>query len=91
MASGLVAGEEHAGARGGAVDEAKGCCWTALREQPTTSPKDDRGDGQQVLVLGTGRRLFGDGSARASLNLIERATTKTGVVLARYETATPTR
>src|SRR6266568_5017802 len=58
MASGLVAGEDHAGARGGAVDEAKGCCWTALREQPTTSPKDDRGDGQQVLVLGTGRRLF---------------------------------
>ncbi len=43
------------------------------------------------LVLGTGRRLFGDGSPPASLNLIESATTKTGVVIARYETATATR
>jgi len=43
------------------------------------------------LVLGTGRRLFDDGSPPSSLNLIESATTKTGVVIARYETATPTR
>jgi dihydrofolate reductase len=43
------------------------------------------------LVLGTGRRLFDDGSPPSSLNLIESATTKTGVVIVRYETATPTR
>jgi dihydrofolate reductase len=43
------------------------------------------------LVLGTGRRLFGNGIPPASLTLVESATTKTGVVIARYETATPTR
>jgi len=43
------------------------------------------------LILGTGRRLFGDGSPPASLSLIESATTKTGVLIVRYETATPTR
>ena len=43
------------------------------------------------LVLGTGRRLFGDGSPQASLSLIESTTTKTGVVIARYEAATATR
>ena len=40
------------------------------------------------LVLGTGRRLFSYGSPPASLRVIESATTTTGVVIARYETAT---
>jgi dihydrofolate reductase len=37
------------------------------------------------LVLGTGRRLFGDSSSPASLRLIQGTTTPTGVVIARYE------
>jgi dihydrofolate reductase len=39
------------------------------------------------LVLGIGRRLFRDGSPPASLRLIESTTTTTGVLIARYETA----
>jgi dihydrofolate reductase len=39
------------------------------------------------LVLGTGRRLFPDGSPPASLHLIESTTTATGVVIARYDAA----
>jgi dihydrofolate reductase len=42
------------------------------------------------LVLGTGRRLFSDGSPSASLRLIESTTATTGVVIARYETASST-
>jgi dihydrofolate reductase len=42
------------------------------------------------LVLGAGRRLFSDGSAPAPLRLIEGTTTTTGVVIARYETASST-
>jgi dihydrofolate reductase len=38
------------------------------------------------LILGTGRRLFADGM-RASLRLVERVTTHTGVVIATYERA----
>jgi dihydrofolate reductase len=37
------------------------------------------------IVLGAGRRLFGDGSPTASLSLIESTTTTTGVLIARYE------
>jgi dihydrofolate reductase len=37
------------------------------------------------LVLGTGRRLFPDGSAFADLRLVETTTTTTGVVIARYQ------
>ncbi len=36
------------------------------------------------LVLGTGRRLFGDG-AHAALRLVDSITTTTGVVIATYE------
>lgn len=38
------------------------------------------------LVLGTGRRLFGEG-AHASLRLTDSATTTKGVLLASYEPA----
>ena len=38
------------------------------------------------LVLGTGRRLFGDGAA-ASLRLVDSITTSTGVLIATYEPA----
>ena len=37
------------------------------------------------LVLGTGRRLFGDGGAFAELRLTDTTTTTTGVVIATYE------
>jgi dihydrofolate reductase len=37
------------------------------------------------LVLGSGRRLFGDGLPLATLDLIEVKTTSTGVVIARYK------
>jgi dihydrofolate reductase len=36
------------------------------------------------LVLGTGRQLFADGGALASLHLIDATTTTTGVVIATY-------
>src|SRR5947209_6794756 len=37
------------------------------------------------LVLGTGRRLFGDGGAFAELRLTDTTTTTTGVVIAKYQ------
>jgi len=39
------------------------------------------------LVLGSGRRLFTDGMAPASLRLLDTTTTTTGVVIATYEPA----
>jgi dihydrofolate reductase len=39
------------------------------------------------LVLGSGRRLFPEGSPPASLRLVDSVTTTTGVVIATYETA----
>jgi dihydrofolate reductase len=39
------------------------------------------------LVLGTGRRLFADGSPFAALRLVDSKTTGTGVVMATYRTA----
>jgi len=38
------------------------------------------------LVLGSGRRLFGDGGAPAALRLADTKTTTTGVVIATYQT-----
>jgi dihydrofolate reductase len=40
------------------------------------------------LILGTGRRLFPDGAAPATLRLLDSKTTTTGVVIATYEEAT---
>jgi dihydrofolate reductase len=37
------------------------------------------------LVLGSGRRLFTDGGASASLRLVDSTTTTTGVVIATYQ------
>lgn len=39
------------------------------------------------LVLGSGRRLFADGGAFASLRLVDSVTTTTGVVIATYRPA----
>ncbi len=39
------------------------------------------------LVLGTGRRLFGEGGPSATLRLVDSKTTSTGVVIARYQPA----
>jgi dihydrofolate reductase len=39
------------------------------------------------LVLGSGRRLFGDDGPRSPLRLVESVTTTTGVIIATYETA----
>ena len=39
------------------------------------------------LVLGTGRRLFKDGSAYSTLQLVESKTTPNGVVIATYQPA----
>jgi len=39
------------------------------------------------LVLGRGRRLFGDGLERAALRLVKSVTTTTGVVIGTYEPA----
>ena len=39
------------------------------------------------IVLGKGRRMFGDDGALARLRLAESVTTTTGVVIARYEAA----
>jgi dihydrofolate reductase len=36
------------------------------------------------LVLGTGRRLFHEGGARANLRLVDTKNTTTGVVVATY-------
>jgi dihydrofolate reductase len=43
------------------------------------------------VVLGSGRRLFPDGSPPANLRLVDSVTTTTGVVIARYESAEGTR
>ncbi len=43
------------------------------------------------LVLGSGRRLFPDGSPFATLRLVESVTTTTGVVIATYQPAEPSR
>jgi dihydrofolate reductase len=40
------------------------------------------------LILGTGRRLFPDGAAPATLRLVDSKPTTTGVVIATYEEAT---
>jgi dihydrofolate reductase len=40
------------------------------------------------LVLGSGRRLFADGGPPADLQLIDTATTTTGVVIATYRPTT---
>jgi dihydrofolate reductase len=37
------------------------------------------------LVLGVGRRLFGDGGAPASLRLVDRTASTTGVLIATYQ------
>lgn len=37
------------------------------------------------LVLGTGRRLFSDGSPKSSLRLIEAQPSTTGVLIATYQ------
>ena len=42
------------------------------------------------LVLGSGRRLFNEGGAFATLRLVDTKTTTTGVVIATYEPAEPT-
>lgn len=42
------------------------------------------------LVLGSGRRLFTDGSVFAALRLVGTKTTSTGVVIATYQLAEPT-
>ena len=42
------------------------------------------------LVLGSGRRLFADGGAFATLRLAKTVTTTTGVVIATYQMAEPT-
>jgi dihydrofolate reductase len=39
------------------------------------------------LVLGTGRRLFAEGSSMATLKLIDTKATTTGVVIATYQPA----
>jgi dihydrofolate reductase len=42
------------------------------------------------LVLGSGRRLFAEGSAFSALRLVDTKTTTTGVVIATYQPAEPT-
>ena len=42
------------------------------------------------LVLGTGRRLFAEGSPTTALQLVDTKTTTTGVVIATYRAAKPT-
>jgi dihydrofolate reductase len=42
------------------------------------------------LVLGTGRRLFAEGSPPTALRLLDSKTTTTGVVIATYQPAEPT-
>jgi hypothetical protein len=39
------------------------------------------------LVLGSGRRLFPDGSPFAALQLVDSVTTSTGVLVATYQPA----
>jgi hypothetical protein len=42
------------------------------------------------LVLGSGRRLFCDGSPYAILRLVDTKTTTTGVIIATYQPTEPT-
>jgi len=42
------------------------------------------------LVLGTGRRLFAEGSPATELQLVDTKTTPTGVVIATYRATEPT-
>ena len=42
------------------------------------------------MVLGSGRRLFPDGSPFAALRLVDTKTTTTGVVISTYRPAEPT-
>ena len=42
------------------------------------------------LVLGSGRRLFRDGSPYAILRLVDTKTTTTGVIIATYQPTEPT-
>jgi dihydrofolate reductase len=53
--------------------------------------KHDLIDAHQVMifpvVLGTGKRLFGEGIVPRSLNLVDMKTSSTGVVIAMYEPA----
>jgi dihydrofolate reductase len=42
------------------------------------------------LVLGSGRRLFPDGGASATLRLLDSVTTTTGVIIATYQRTEPT-
>ena len=39
------------------------------------------------IVLGSGRRLFKDGSAKTALRLVDSKTTSTGVVILTYQAA----
>jgi dihydrofolate reductase len=41
------------------------------------------------LVLGTGRRLFAEGSPTTALRLVDTKTTASGVVIATYRAAEP--
>ncbi|HEV8192061.1 MAG TPA: dihydrofolate reductase family protein [Ktedonobacterales bacterium] len=41
------------------------------------------------LVLGSGRRLFPEGSPSATLRLVDTKTTSAGVVIATYQAAKP--
>ncbi len=41
------------------------------------------------LVLGTGRRLFAEGSPATELQLVDTKTTPTGVLIATYRAAEP--
>jgi dihydrofolate reductase len=41
------------------------------------------------VVLGSGRRLFPDGSAFSALRLVDSVTTTTGVMIATYQSAEP--
>jgi hypothetical protein len=41
------------------------------------------------LVLGTGRRLFPDGTPLTTLRLVDTKTTTTGVVIASYQPTEP--
>jgi dihydrofolate reductase len=42
------------------------------------------------LILGSGRRLFTDGSAHTALRLVDTKTTSNGVVIATYQPVEPT-
>jgi dihydrofolate reductase len=39
------------------------------------------------VILGSGKRLFGDGAIPAELRLVESKTSTTGVIMATYEPA----